>query len=149
VKRQIVIDSSVIAKLFFHEDLSNKAIEFIKYSIKSDWQLLAPNLIDYEIGNICWKRIKRKELQETEAVQVLENYRKLIIAKIEVLRFVPEILSIAVKANITFYDSSYLYLAVAMNSKFITADAILVKSVQQFFPEDIIGLKNLNIANLS
>jgi hypothetical protein len=36
-----------------------------------------------------------------------------------------------------------------MNSKFITADAILVKSVQQFFPEDIIGLKNLNIANLS
>lgn len=149
MRRQIVIDSSVIAKLFFHEYLSAKAIEFIQYSIKSDWQLLAPNLIDYEIGTICWKRIKRKELQETEAAQVLENYRKLTIAKIEVLRFVPEILSIAVKANITFYDSSYLYLAVAMNTKFITTDDILLNSVQQFFPADIIGLKNLNIADLT
>ena len=52
----LVIDSSVIAKWFFLEPLTDRAM-----AVRQDWEsstvdLIAPDLTLVEVGNIAWKK---------------------------------------------------------------------------------------------
>lgn len=60
------------------------------------------------------------------------------------IRTVPdEILTVAIKPNITFYDSSCMMLAKTVKTKFVTADEILVRKTHRYFPRVSVILSDI------
>ena len=69
----IIIDSSVIIKWFFWESLTQEAL-----AIRQDWltskiDLIAPELILAEVGNVVWKKYRLGLITEQEGVDVLSE----------------------------------------------------------------------------
>ncbi|RLI76694.1 toxin VapC [Archaeoglobales archaeon] len=91
------------------------------------------SLAIYEIGNAIWKQVyQRRKLSIDEGKkalsvlhEVLKNLEKLEIAHPE------EVLRIAVNEGLTFYDASYLYLAVKNNLALVTDDKGLYKIAEK------------------
>ena len=67
-----VIDASVLVKFFIPEILSEKAEELNARVMEGDLRLLAPDLIFAEVGNILWKKHRRKELSRAEAEEIVD-----------------------------------------------------------------------------
>ncbi len=139
-----IVDASVLAKLFFPEPQHNSAKIFFKHSFRNNWQLIAPFLIDYEFGNICWKKVQRNEITHNEATEILNNFQRIFLTRIDMISFIKDILKIAIQTQSTFYDSSYLVLARILNTKFITADEAFLRKIADKFPENIICLKDID-----
>ena len=72
------------------------------------------NLAFYEIGNAIWKHVyQRKKLSIEEGIKALDVLNAVLkdLEKLDI--FEPEeVLKLAVNEGLTFYDASYLYLAV-------------------------------------
>lgn len=88
----VIIDSSVVAKWFFGEDLSTKAITVRQNWLGSKLDLLAPDLILTEVSNIIWKKqrlglISNLEARDTRyrSTSACTTYSKLSIAAISSL----------------------------------------------------------------
>ncbi len=143
MKQTWVVDASAVAKVFFSELLTAEAEFFFQKAKQESWQLLSPNLIDFEIGNICWKRIIRKELLEYEATEVMISFKKFHIKRISVSEFLDEILILATNVGITFYDASYLYLAIQLESRLLTADEKLLNKLGSEYQKHVAHLSNL------
>lgn len=62
-----IIDSSVVAKWFFAEDLSPQAIAVRQNWLGSRLDLLAPDLILTEVSNIIWKKQRLGSISSLEA----------------------------------------------------------------------------------
>jgi len=132
-----IIDASVVAKLFFPEPLHKEAIIFFQNSIHNNYQLLAPSLIDYEFGNICWKKFYRGEIKAREAEKIINDFQQLPITRMNVIPILNIILDFSIKSETTFYDSSYLVLAIELKGQFVTADEKFFQKVQGYFPDFI------------
>lgn len=74
----MVIDSSVIVKWFFLESLTQEAL-----AIRQDWltykvDLIAPELILAEVGNIVCKKHRLGLITEQEGIDILSDLLALI-----------------------------------------------------------------------
>lgn len=136
-KTYYIIDAGVVAKLFFPEPFHNEAIIFFQDLIHNNYQLLAPSLIDYEFGNICWKKFYRGEINAKESQQILKDFQQLPINRIDVTLILNTIFDFSLKLKSTFYDSSYLVLALELKGKFVTADEKFFQKVKRSFPDSI------------
>ncbi len=139
-----VVDASVVAKLFFPEIHHPHAAKFFRYALKNRWQLIAPSLTDYEIGNICWKKVRRKEINSDEAIEILQNFRELFLSRIEITPLLEKIANLSFKTQSTFYDSAYLLLARELNTKFVTGDEAFFAKANKYFPENVVLLWEVN-----
>ena len=70
-----VLDASVVAAALFHEEHAQRAGKLLS----SDCVLLAPDLIYAELANVIWKRCVRSEIEEAEAVELLADFRRLVL----------------------------------------------------------------------
>ena len=61
--KRVVIDASVVIKLFFEEEHSAAA----ERSVRQGQELLAPDLIWAEAANVIWKRQRRGDLSKENA----------------------------------------------------------------------------------
>jgi predicted nucleic acid-binding protein len=92
------------------------------------------NLAIYEIGNAIWKQVyQRKKLSMEEGIkaldvlhEVLENLEKLEVSEPE------EVLKMAVNEGLTFYDASYLHLAVKNDLTLVTDDEMLYRIAEKY-----------------
>ena len=125
--KNFVLDSSAIAILL--STFKEKAISLIKGRITLD-------LAYYELGNVLWKeaillkRINKKEARE-RAKEV-----GLILSEMEVMRIsdpeeLVEIMSLALKSKLTFYDSVYLFITRKLNASLVTEDSKLIKKSKE------------------
>ncbi|MGQ4891218.1 MAG: type II toxin-antitoxin system VapC family toxin [Candidatus Njordarchaeia archaeon] len=82
------------------------------------------DLTMYELGNIVWKWVKRGKADKSVAGDILSDIMKLVgKAKCySVHNSYLNILDIALENDLTFYDASYLHLAIQHNLKLITSD---------------------------
>ena len=92
------------------------------------------NLVFYELGNAVWKQIHvHKTITTNEANAVLdpliEIFRKLKKPETEDAL---EILKIAVKENLTYYDASYIHAAMENGLTLVTDDKQLYKTSQKY-----------------
>lgn len=89
-------------------------------------------LARYEMGNILWKNYT---LQAKATEQELKSLAKLIKQTLNIMEIVQvncseeEILDIATKMKITFYDASYVYYAKTKELTLITEDGELLKRI--------------------
>jgi predicted nucleic acid-binding protein len=117
-----VIDASVLIKFYVPEILSDRAERLLAKVEKKDIDLLAPDLIYPEAGNILWKKQRLKELTRSEVEEITDAILSLPL-KIESSQpLLPLALDIAVAYGITVYDAVYVSLAKVYEATLITAD---------------------------
>jgi len=119
-----VIDASVAIKWIIDEPGTSQALQLRRH------RLLAPDLLVAEVANVLWKKVRRKELAEEEA---LVAARLLARAEIELepMRALLEPATrLAIALNHPAYDCAYLALAERLDCDFVTSDAALARKVR-------------------
>jgi predicted nucleic acid-binding protein len=125
----LVIDASVLIKFYVPEILSDRAERLLASVEKKEIDLLAPDLIYPEAGNILWKKQRLKELTRPEVEQITDAILWLPF-KIEVSKsLLPVAVDIAIAYGMTVYDALYLSLAKVYETTMITADRKLVEAL--------------------
>ena len=85
------------------------------------------DLTVYEVGNVLWKEFRRGRIKRLEPVVTLFEE---LFSYVEVLRpriGLGEVVKLAVKEGLTFYDASYLYTARTSGMNLVTEDSDLLK----------------------
>ncbi len=118
--KRYLIDASAIYPLI--RRLGLKIIDMLEYFVVLDLTL-------YEIGNTIWKEYKRGLIRNP--YKTMEMFSKLL-ELIEEIRIRPEwskeILEIALKHNLTFYDASYVYISIKHGLTLVTEDKDLLNT---------------------
>ena len=126
-----VIDASVAVKWYIPEPLSDAATSYLELYRQEKASLLAPELLIAEVGSVLWKKVRQKELAARDARQIasiLVNHCPLSL--IPASELMPAALELAIKLNLTVYDSLYLALAVSAEVSLVTADQDIKKLVE-------------------
>ena len=133
-----VVDSGLVVKWFVPEHDSAQANLIYDAYQKGFIELLAPDLIYAEFGNIIWKKRLFQNLSETNCDAAIALFQKINFKITPTSNLFDETFQIAVKYKRTFYDSLYLALSVKENCEFVTADEKFYNSVRKFFPKIIL-----------
>lgn len=112
------MDASAIGAVLFNEP----AADWVEVQLEGAL-LAAPRLIEYELGNVCWKKCRRH-------AQAAEGLRKALLALPLLDLQLHDVdaagaLKLAEVHGITFYDASYLWLAQRLVAPLVTLDARL------------------------
>jgi predicted nucleic acid-binding protein len=89
----------------------------------------------YEFSNILWKKVSLdKEMSLKEGMLILRLFKKvLVIMEVSsILGNEEEILKLASKYKLSFYDASYLYLAIRNKEPLATEDRVLYEIAKKF-----------------
>ena len=123
----LVIDASVLIKFYVPEILSDRAERLLGKVERQEIEMLAPDLIYPEVGNVLWKKQRMKELTRSEVEEITDAILSLPL-KIEASKsLLPLAVEIATVYGITVYDASYFSLARVYEATLITADRKLVE----------------------
>lgn len=116
--KQYVVDASVSIKWFLPEVYSREALRLLN----KESELLAPDLIFAEFGNVLWKKWRAEEIDADSATNILNDFRRIpiIISSSEVMLDVTW--TIAEHYRRSFYDSLYLAVAQTHKCPLVTAD---------------------------
>lgn len=124
-----IVDSSVVVKWFFAEDLSPQAIAVRQNWLGSRLDLLAPDLILTEVSNIIWKKQRLGSISSLEAKDTLTDLLALALPTVSSQSLLWAAYNLAQKYDRTVYDSLYLALSMQMQAELITADLRLYNAV--------------------
>lgn len=140
--QKIVIDASIVTKWFISEEYSDIAIKIRDCFVEGKLDLLAPDLLSYEVVNALKYSKLFPVTDLKDAVAALDNYGiTLIPFKGE---FAQKATEIAVKYDITIYDAAYIGLAVFLDIHVYSADKKLISKVSKDFKEDISFISDIN-----
>lgn len=121
----VVVDASVVAKWFVAEEQSGLALRLLA----SPLELLSPDLIWAEVGNVLWKRVRRSQISLEEAKTIFDDLLRMPVATTPSQALLAEAFEIAVDTDRSVYDSLYLALAVRKGCKMVTSDDKLSRSL--------------------
>jgi predicted nucleic acid-binding protein len=136
------VDACVAAKWVLPaagEELLDQANRLIERHVKRDLQLLAPALIEAEIGNVLWKAVRRKRISSADAETSLRRFSELGIEMVPTSGLIERSLQITISCDRSFYDSLYVALALATKTDLVTADERLVNALGSRFPVRWLG----------
>ena len=119
-----VVDASVVAAWCFRESRAPEALGLLQ-----DSELYAPLLLAYELASIA----RRKAAAYPERLDVLSEALATALALPIHWSNVDHtaVLRLALDANLTTYDASYLYLARALGVPLATFDQQLLRATQE------------------
>ena len=113
-----VVDASVAVKWYLPEVHSQQAATLLN----PDNILWAPELIFAELGNVCWKRVQRKELDSQQASMIVQDFLASPLRIEGHAAVLEHAWRIAVEYGRSVYDSLYLALANQIDAPLVTAD---------------------------
>ena len=119
--KDIVIDASCILEFLLNQEAKNQIIQKVGSA-----QLVAPQCLQYEIGNALSKLIKRKLISIVDGVAVYHEFARIPIRFVE-----PEIPdSIVIAGNTESYAYTFYYISVAkrLNMSLFTFDETMIKN---------------------
>jgi len=138
-----VVDANVAAKWLLPaagEGLLDQANRLVALHVRRELQLLAPDLIEAEIGNVLWRAVRRSRISQAEAENSLRRFSDLAIQVVPTSDLLGQALQIAVACDRSFYDSLYVALALTTKTELITADERLVSALGTRFPIRWLGV---------
>jgi len=124
--KQWVVDTSVVAAAFFAEKGAKAATRIIG----GDDELLAPDLIQAEFGNVVWKRYRLGEVEEATALALLSDFQTLPIQMIPTGTLLEAALQLAMRTDRTVYDCLFLALAIRSGCQMVTNDRRMVNALK-------------------
>lgn len=122
----IVVDASVAMKWLVPEDLSEEAVRLLDGS----FDLLAPDLLFPECGNVLWKKVIRGELSAAEAQPILAELARAPLLVVPSRPLLEVALPIALDTRRTVYDALYLAVAVLKDCALVTADERFARALE-------------------
>ena len=128
-KPRYLLDASALYPLLLK--LRERIIEY--------FDLLAIlDLTVYEVGNAIWKEYRVGRIRDPVLVAraFSEVMKRLHILSIH--SSIDEVVELAARENLTFYDASYLYVATSRNMKLVTEDRDLLKYPQSITVEQLL-----------
>jgi predicted nucleic acid-binding protein len=119
--RRLVLDASVAIKWVVQEIYTEAAVRLAE----SEPSWVIPDLFHAEVGNVPWKKARRGEMNEQDAVKALALLLSLEMNVRESRALLTYALPIALQFHCTVYDALYLSVAVDENCPLVTADQTL------------------------
>lgn len=116
-----VIDASVAIKWVVDEAETRRALRLRRA------QLFAPDLLAIECSNILWKKVRRRELSEAEAILAARLLARADIHLEPMRPLLEGATRLALKLDHPAYDCAYLALAERLGCSLVTADDRLVR----------------------
>lgn len=118
---RFVVDASfVLSILLPDEKTKTKAKKYLNLILDSKNAILSTHLLEFEVGNGLRSAVLRKRLKKDSLKTLSKNFKLLPITSKEVDFY--KTLTFAVDENISFYDTSYIFLAKSQGAKLLTLD---------------------------
>jgi predicted nucleic acid-binding protein len=137
----IVVDASVVVKWFVEEENSDKAIKIRDKYVEGGIELIAPEIINFEVLNALYYKKLFSESELKEISEALDSYSfSLYSLKGE---YAEKTIEVALKNNITIYDASYIALSIIKNTYMYTADEKLVERLKENYLKYIRKIKEV------
>jgi predicted nucleic acid-binding protein len=112
-----VIDASIAIKWVVEEEGTHQALALLPHD------LLAPDLLIAECANILWKKVRRAELTEAEAMLAARLLAQADVELVAMRPLMERATELAISLNHPAYDCVDLALAEVRDCAFVTADA--------------------------
>ena len=125
---EVVLDSSVIAAMFFKEDASVRALDA---AAKLD--LITLDLAIAEVGNVAWKQVVLCGADKDRTLVAFKKCQSFISEACELVRaedLTMRAYNIAVETRTAFYDSLFLAAAEARQVPLLTLDRRLYEKTR-------------------
>lgn len=123
----LVVDASVVIKWLLPELHSGAARRVLTEAN----ELLAPDLLWAELGNVLWKRVRAGEIAADDAHDLLRDFKRFPISITPSILLIGPALDIAMQLKRTVYDSLYLALAMSRPCRLVTADRRFYDSLKR------------------
>ena len=120
-----VVDASAFAAVLFGENA-----EFWVRERTRGQTLIAPALLEFEIGNVYWKRMRQFPESADRFTQILSAWLASTVIRVEAVDALGT-LDLAREHSLTFYDASYLWLAQSRTAELISLDMKLVRAARR------------------
>lgn len=128
-----VVDASVGAKWYFEEESQDIALTLLARAKNKEIKLIVPGLFYLEVGNICWKRFRRRIIQFDDAVAVLDKISRLPMERHSDHELAAAALENAIRFDIPIYDGIYVALAEVYVAPLVTADEGILRATKGRF----------------
>ena len=119
----LVVDASVVAKLFFIEDQSDLA----EAALRAAGRLIAPELLFVEMASGAATQVRRGVTSAERAVDAVTSVAELLDEAAPLSSLAERAFALAQAHGFSAYDGTYLALAEARGLRMITADQKLVR----------------------
>ncbi len=134
----VVVDASVALKWAFDdEDSVEAAVALRDDAISGAFEMLAPSLWIYEVGNAVVTSVRRSRLTERQGLTLLQNLIRVGVRLVD-----PEPLDsvrLALRHGLSGYDASYVALALTLDVILWTGDRALCAAVDDANAVRLIG----------
>lgn len=127
---ELVVDASVVVKVFVQEELSHEADALLQRLDEQppSWFYVPFHFIS-ECTNIFWKYTRRFNYPREAARRDLASLRALPFQVVDLSPLL--VLELAADFNITAYDAGYAALAQHLDVPFVTADGPLFRKLEK------------------
>ncbi|MGB3459060.1 MAG: type II toxin-antitoxin system VapC family toxin [Halobacteriota archaeon] len=125
---EVILDSSVIAAIFFKEDSSEKAEMAVE-----NYKLITVDLAIAEVANVAWKRVVFFDESKEIALKALRRGIDFITSVCEVIstrKLLEDAFEIAIEDKTTIYDSLFIAASEREKVPLLTTDGKLYEKVK-------------------
>ncbi len=125
--RRVVPDASALAAVIFEEAGADSVDSQLREA-----ELWAPTILQFELANVAWKKIRR---HPSKGVEILGALRAFLADRpIEWVDIdVTDVVLTAQQTGLTPYDASYLWLAGSLGADLVTLDTRLASTPNKMF----------------
>ncbi len=138
---EAVVDASVVVKWFVEEEGSERALRLRDRYIDGEIELIAPELITFEVLNALRYKGLFTEEEMAQIQEALEAYAFSLYSLSG--DYARKTLEVAFRNDITVYDASYVALAVVRETHLYTADEELRRRLKEPYSKHVRGLREV------
>ena len=114
--KRVVVDTSYVMSWLLPDETSPKPVKE---------QMIAPELLVYEVINALKTSVRRKRITDDVAQQLLHEFESWNIQYFKINN--DSVLNLAISEGLSGYDACYLYLAQEMKCELLTWDRKLAE----------------------
>ncbi|HLI67769.1 MAG TPA: type II toxin-antitoxin system VapC family toxin [Caulobacteraceae bacterium] len=131
---ELIVDASVAAKFYFHEEGSREA----QAILTSGLVLAAPDLLWIELASVAAKRTRRGLSTREHGRDAVASLGDLIDEFVPATGLAAPAFALAADAGYSAYDATYLALARQRGLRLLTADQRLIRQAEAAGMRDLV-----------